>query len=494
MRANKWTTLVVVFGLLLAACGGDSTATTAGSTDEPTSTTAAAAPDTTDAPDTPEPSGDRVQIRWFVGLGAGSDADVIPAQEAVAEAFNASQDEIELVLEIVDNDQAFGVLNTQLAAGDAPDIVGPVGIRGRDGFPGAWLDLQPLVDANGVDLSDFDPELVKFYEVEGEGLLGLPFGVFPQFIFYNLDLFDEAGLNYPPSAYGEPYVWADGTEADWDIETVRELAKLLTVDASGNDATSGDFDPNAIVQFGFGNQWTDMRGLAALFGPGTLVDDDGKAMVPDSYREAMKWYQELAWVDNTYPFADYGASEVFGGTDNWFNSGNMAIDAVHLWYATCCIGDLQSPWNAAPMPSANGQTTAKLHADTFAITKATEHPEEAFTVLQYLIGDAANELLKIYGGMPARLSLQDTFFDELDEGQFAGQDINWDVVTASLGYNDNPNHEAGLPNSQEAQDCYNRITNKLFVDESFDVDAAFDQLVIDLQAIYDGTGACTLEQ
>ena len=38
------------------------------------------------------------------------------------------------MLEIVDNDQAFGVLNTQLAAGDAPDIVGPVGIRGRDDF------------------------------------------------------------------------------------------------------------------------------------------------------------------------------------------------------------------------------------------------------------------------------------------------------------------------------------------------------------------------
>ncbi len=483
----RWLAIVAVLGLTLAACGGGTTTETTAASGGETTTTAA--PTTT----APAPSGEKTQVRWFVGLGAGSDADVIPAQEEIVERFNASQDAIELVLEIVDNDQAFGVLNTQLAAGDAPDIVGPVGIRGRDGFPGAWLDLQPLVDAAGYDLSDFDPELVKFYEVEGEGLLGLPFAVFPQFLYYNQDLFDEAGLAYPPSEYGAPYVWTDGTESPWDIDTLRELAKLLTVDANGNDATSPDFDRNAIVQFGFGNQWTDMRGLAALFGPGNLVDDNGNAVVPDSYREAMKWYQELAWVDGTYPFADYGGAD-FLGAGNWFNSGNMAMDAVHLWYATCCVGDLQAAWNVAPMPSANGQTTAKLHADTFAITKSSKVPDAAFKVLQYLIGDAAPTLLKVYGGMPARLSLQESFFDELDLDQFAGLGINWDVVSESLAYNDNPNHEAGLPNSQEAQDCYNRVTNKLFVDPDFDVDAAFDQLVIDLQAIYDGTGACTLEQ
>jgi multiple sugar transport system substrate-binding protein len=484
MRRTRHWPLVAALGLLLAACSGGGS--------EPAATGTEAG---SDAGETSEPGGggDRTEIRWFVGLGAGSDVDIIPAQEEIVERFNASQDEIELVLEIVDNDQAYGVLNTQLAAGDAPDIVGPVGIRGRDGFPGAWLDLQPLVDEAGYDLSVFDPELVKFYEVEGEGLLGIPFGVFPQFMYYNEDLFDEAGLEYPPSAYDEPYVMPDGTEVDWDVDTVRELAKMLTVDGNGNDATSPDFDRNDIVQFGFGNQWTDLRGLATLFGPGNLVDDAGQAVVPAHYSDALKWYQALAWEDGTYPFGDYGGAE-FMGAGNWFNSGNMAMDAVHLWYATCCVGDLEASWNVAPMPSANGQTTAKLHADTFAITKASDHPEEAFTVLQYLLGEAAPDLLKIYGGMPARTDLQDSFFDELDAGQFAGMDINWDVVTASLAYNDNPNHEAGLPNSQEAQDCYNRISTKLFVDPDFDVDAALGQLRTDLQAIYDGTGACTLAE
>jgi multiple sugar transport system substrate-binding protein len=221
-----------------------------------------------------------VEIRWFVGLGAGSDEATIPAQEAVVEEFNASQDDIVLKLEIVDNDQAYDVLNTQIAGGNAPDIVGPMGIRGRASFPGAWLDLQPLVDDAGYDLSDFDPALVDFYRVEDEGLVGLPFAVFPSFMFVNLDLFDEAGLPYPPQEYGAPYVDADGVEHDWDLDTMEELALQLTVDGNGNDANSPDFDPDSIVQFGFGNMWTDVRGQATLFGPGNFVDEDGNADRP----------------------------------------------------------------------------------------------------------------------------------------------------------------------------------------------------------------------
>ena len=50
---------------------------------------------------------ERVQIRWFVGLGAGTDGPVIEQEEAFVAEFNESQDEIELILEVVDNNQAF---------------------------------------------------------------------------------------------------------------------------------------------------------------------------------------------------------------------------------------------------------------------------------------------------------------------------------------------------------------------------------------------------
>ena len=38
---------------------------------------------------------------------------------------------------------------------------------------------------------------------------------------------------------------------EWQTDVVAEMAQLLTVDASGNDAASPDFDPDQIVQFGF---------------------------------------------------------------------------------------------------------------------------------------------------------------------------------------------------------------------------------------------------
>ena len=155
--------LLVLASLLLAACGG--AAPTEAPAPAATEAPAAAAATDTPVPEEPEPEamGEQVQIRWYVGLGAGSDEPTFDAQKQFVADFNASQDKIELVLEIVDNNVAYDTLATQIAGGNAPDIVGPVGIRGRDSFRGAWLDLQPLVDKTNYDLSDFDPSMVDFY-------------------------------------------------------------------------------------------------------------------------------------------------------------------------------------------------------------------------------------------------------------------------------------------------------------------------------------------
>lgn len=483
MHRRRWVrsvALATAGALLAAGCSGGSGGDTG---DQP-----ASAGETDEASgDGGGASGEVVQIRWFVGLGAGTDEATIAAQEEVAEEFNATHDGIELKLEIVDNDQAYDVLNTQIAAGNAPDVVGPMGIRGRASFPGAWLDLQPLVDAAGYDLSDFDPALVDFYRIEDEGLVGIPFAVFPSFMFINTDLFDEAGLAYPPQEYGAPYVDADGNERPWDIDTVRELALELTVDGSGNDATSPDFDPDDIVQFGFGNQWTDIRGMATLFGPGNFVDDAGQAVIPDHWRTALEWYHAGMWEEHFIPNGLYNESDILN-QGNWFESGNLAMANTHLWYATCCLGGLDANWDTAVVPSYDGTTTAKLHADTFGILQSSKHPDEAFEVLTYLLGDAADTLTRIYGGMPARQSLQDDYFAKVSDEHFAGQELNWDVVTDSLGYPDSPSHEAGMPAFLEASDRYNEFGNLLNQEPDLDVSAGLDELRDDLQRIFDAAG------
>jgi len=431
----------------------------------------------------------QTEVRWFVGLGGGSDEPTIAAQQAIVDEFNASQNDIRLNLEIVDNAQAYDVLATQISAGNAPDLVGPVGIRGRAAFPGAWLDLAPLIEANNYDLSDFDPALVDFYRLEDEGQLGIPFAVFPSFITYNKDLFDEADLPYPPEAYGAPYVDENGEEQPWTLETLRDLAMKLTVDASGNDATSQEFDPENIVQWGFGIMYADLRARSALFGPGNFVDDQGNAVIPANWQTAAQWYTDAMWKDHFYPNGPYGGSALLG-EGNWFDSGNLAMAQTHLWYLSCCMTSLEADWGVAPVPSFEGETTAKLHADTFGILKSSKNPEAAFSVLTYLLSpEIAGRLANIYGGMPARISLQESFFEQYAAEMFPDQDVNWQVVADGLSYPDRPNHEEGMPGFREATDRYTAFAQRQENEPDFDVDAELELLRRDLQRIFDAANA-----
>ena len=90
--------------------------------------------------------GEPVVITWFVGLGAGGQPEHQAAQNAVVEQFNAEHDDIELELVVADFDVSRDTLSTLIASGDAPDIIGPVGIGGSNDYAGTFLDLQPIID------------------------------------------------------------------------------------------------------------------------------------------------------------------------------------------------------------------------------------------------------------------------------------------------------------------------------------------------------------
>ncbi|HEX2619498.1 MAG TPA: extracellular solute-binding protein, partial [Phototrophicaceae bacterium] len=367
-------------------------------------------------------------------------------------------------------------------------------IRGRASFPGAWLDLAPYIESTSYDLSDFDPALVDFYKVEGQGQLGLPFAVFPSFMMYNKNLFDEADLPYPPANYGDKYIDADGNELDWNTDTVTELARILTVDGNGNDATMDGFDNTSIVQWGFGISHTDMRGRDTLFGAGNFVDADGKAVIPDNWRVAENWIHDAMYGPQAfYPSGAYAGSDLLAG-GNWFGSGHVAMVPIHLWYMGWGTADLTAGWDLAPIPAFNGVTTAKLHADTFGITRFSQHPDQAFTVLTYMLGEQAETLATIYGGMPARLSLQGSFFDSFaatlsEQYPNTNFDVNWDVAVQSLAYPDNPNHEEGMPGFLESTASYTDYAQIVDNNADADVNAELDTLQTNLQAIFDAANA-----
>ena len=235
MRKTRYLLLVLllVFGLALVACGGDEEPA-----EEPAAAEEAVEEEAMEEEAAEEPAeeeaapeeeameeeamGEKVQIRWFVGLGTGTDPEQIEVQESVVDDYNASQDKVELVLEVVPYESARDTLATQFASGAGPDIIGPVGWGGSNAFFGQWLDIGPQMEASGFDTSIFDPALIQFYQTE-EGQVGLPFAVFPGAMYFVPEYFDEVGLAYPPQVYGEQYE-LDGEMVDWNWETVTEVA------------------------------------------------------------------------------------------------------------------------------------------------------------------------------------------------------------------------------------------------------------------------------
>lgn len=488
-----------VLALFASACGGSTSSST--TSDDADSTTTDTVDDSatgddamededamddaeTEAEDTSDASdGDRTEVRWFVGLGTGSQDEQIDRQDAVVDAFNSSQDSIELVVEYIDNTTAKDVLATQIAAGNAPDIIGPVGLEGSNAFAGQYADLEPLIAAAEFDLSPFAGSEESYRTAEG-ALEGVPFATFPSGIFFNKDLFDEAGLPYPPAEYNADgtSLYGEGTEyeGDWTYDKLAEIAAILSVDAAGNDATSAAYDKANVVQFGFAHQWTsNPASLGTSFGAGRIEQADGSAQVPAEWVESYKWYQNLVHEVNAAPNSAQTASDLLAG--NAFNSGNVAMASTHLWY-TCCIADVGDAWDIGALPTHNGTLVSKLHGDTFRIHKDSENQQDAFTVLEYFFGDGALDLLDVYGGMPARPDIRDTYFAALDE-QFP-QGVNWDIIIEGLEYADSPNHQTGMPNFLEADARVKEFEGPLLEDPDFDIDAAIAALEADLNALW----------
>ena len=185
-RSGPRTVMVAagIVAILAAACGG-SAATTAPSAAATAAPAATEAPAPTEAPSlvaiTPEPiatavgpNGGKV-LRWFIGLGGGGKPEQIAAEQKFAADFNAAQKDIYLTPEIYDNSVAAQQLQVQIAAGNPPDIIGPVGVEGLNIFRDNLLDVKSLIASQNFDMTKFDPALVDFFDMGKDGAtIGLP--------------------------------------------------------------------------------------------------------------------------------------------------------------------------------------------------------------------------------------------------------------------------------------------------------------------------------
>jgi len=438
-----------------------------------------------------------VEIRWFVGLGGGSDTAAVPIEQEVVDDFNAAHPDIHLTLEVQPNGPAQVILADQIANGNAPDIVGPVGWVGSNLFHDQWEDLDPLITAASYDTNQFPQELVDQLHSD-IGQEGLPFAVYPSAIFFNTSLFVSAGLYYPPSRYGDQYEMPDGTMVDWNWDTVAAVAKLLTLDFNGKNALDPAFDENNIVQYGFTWQWENKPSYPGTYWKSgtneTFAVPGGspgsyQARIPVAWKDSWAWIYDGIWGNEPFiPSAQVeSSSDFFDG--NAFDSGKIAMLENPVWYA-CCLGDV-SGWDAAIMPSYNGQVAGRIDTDSFRIMKSSSHKTEAFTALSYLVDEGVQKLVIGSGSNPpAIFALPARPADQLPWRVSKHQQFpwvqNWKTFIAGLAYSDTPSAEGWMPNMNRSWNRSAEFFDLLRTTPNLNLDTEAESFRADLETIFNG--------
>ena len=215
------------------------------------------------------------------------------------------------------------VLVTEIEAGTAPDVFW---IPGTDiaRFAEAGL-IQNLSEYASAD-ADYSAE--DFYEGpmeflttsidDSEALWGLPRDVSAFAVYYNQDLFDEAGLDYPG-------------EGDWDWAAFQEASE--EVSALGDE----------IYGFAMNAWWANWGYFVNAAGSSFFTEDysacglDNEATV-----EALSFAQGLF---------DSGAALSWGSDgEPPFLAGNVGMFLNGRWATPGAVANADFNWNVAPLP------------------------------------------------------------------------------------------------------------------------------------------------
>jgi multiple sugar transport system substrate-binding protein len=411
----------------------------------------------------------KTKIRWFVGVGTGRTVEAVNAAKEFVAQFNASHEKIHLELEVVTSSthDAIDRLMAEIEEGDPPDLVAPA----DKGWAGEQLtDYILPFDAALVsnDLSDIDSEVLDAWRVDRK-LIGLPIGIFPSAIFYNQKLFDAAGLPYPPHKFGEPY--ADGEP--WTISKMTAVARQLTLDAKGRNSTDPDFDPGSTKQWGYHWQWDSTRSMAVMFGAGSMIDESGRAAMPQNWRDAFIWYYDGIWKEYFIP----NAGQVATMQGNPFRSGKVAMVHTYLWYSPRLVNFAN--WDLAAVPAYQGTVTSKMELDGAIILNTTTHPAEAIEVA-YAIASSP-ELLLAWEMLPTFRHIQSQSLENL---QAKHPGVDFQVMVDSLKYGDTT-YENIMPNYRKSYDRLLAFRDRIGLDGNLSLDAEIAKLETDLQALFE---------
>jgi multiple sugar transport system substrate-binding protein len=311
-----------------------------------------------------------VIIQWWTVASEEFNEEV---QRALVDQFNAEHPNIRVEMTLLPPDGYDERMQTTLGAGQgAPDVAL---FWNTNWYPQA-LDITAMVEAD----PDIDPEmyLEGFWNtrvVFNDTIIGLPLGVGANFVMYNMDMFDAAGVAYP-----DP----DWTPQDY-IDTVAALSNPEQR-IWGGDRPRGPY--RAI--------WYNMG--AYLYSDDSTTTE-GYLNSPESVM-AYEWLWDLVATGGTPTPADL---EVLGtegtGPVDLFLADRLAMATLNQGHMQNAIA-AEKRFGIVPEPQVEGSTRhVNAWSLTVSIWEGTEHPDEAYEWLSYWAGPVGQQFLMDNGNL-----------------------------------------------------------------------------------------------
>lgn len=241
---------------------------------------------------------DNGKVTLHIGVPGG--ASLTPME--LIEEFKAANPDINVTTDEAPWNDFRTKLDMQLGGNNAPDVfITDSGHATSIASKGILMDLSGKIDEN-INKDDYISSLFALSDEDGK-VWGVPHAINSQALYYNKEIFDKAGLEYP----NENWTWDDMLEA----------AKTLTTkpDATGTSDVYG---------LGIGYSMTlGWYPVVLATGGSPLNDDRTESNFNDPKTiEGIKKFEEIVKSGVTPPLAWYTAK---GGAAAAFYQGNLAM-------------------------------------------------------------------------------------------------------------------------------------------------------------------------
>jgi len=375
----------------------------------------------------PTKAEEKVQLRYQSRHGGGPVGKRLWA--AFFEYFYDKNPNVEVEwLVRPEGDQAENILS-QMVAGDGPDVYQLCCWQTTFFIQqGQALNLQPYInrDAEEVDIDDFYSQQFVPWILNGD-IHFMPYYTGTMVLYYNKDMFDEVGVDYLPSEWGE-----------LSFDEYRETcAKFVVREKPLRWGTSN---------YGQGANWLTqywLRGFGAnMVDPN---DPDASLLCKPEALECLEHIRQMIHEEKSFA---QGAEMGGVGVHQFFNNKSIAMMEMGSWGLSECLTGaahveaIEAPgtdwldfvWDLAPMWTGAGGKMTHQSVDGQGVWSQTPHPEESWQLCKE-VASAEFEMLNITVGdgmQPSRKSVMPFYVDALRKQWPILEEVHLEVMAEAM--------------------------------------------------------------